>query len=389
MSKKRKDNKGRILQKGESQRKNGTYQFRYADYKGNRQCIYAATLSELRKKEKQIQILADRGGDYAAGNITVSELLARYIALKQNIRTKTKELYTSRINFVNKSEFGSYKINNVKTSVAKQWVIDLKKQGMAFSSIKATCAILFIAFQMAVEEDILAKNPFNFYISNVIDNDSTERVALTEEQQDIFFGYLHNHRKLAKYYDELLFLPETGLRVSEMCGLTVSDVDIEKRCITIDKQLLKDSHGNYYIGPPKSESGKRTVPLSLKAFEIVNRRIENKLYLKNVIIDGYSRFLFYNNTLVPRTAHNYDYMCRKIMEAFINDNPDKYVPKVTPHVLRHTYCTNMQNNGVNAKVIQYLMGHANVDITMNTYTHQHYDNVEEIVFKLPQYRQNA
>ena len=85
MSKKRKDHKGRILKTGESQRKDLIYQYRYTDCRGKRQTIYDADLQEPRKKEKEIQNQVDDGIDYEAGQITVIELLEKYISLKQGV----------------------------------------------------------------------------------------------------------------------------------------------------------------------------------------------------------------------------------------------------------------------------------------------------------------
>lgn len=389
MSEKRKDKNGRILQKGESQRKDGIYQYRYTDSKGKRQCIYASDLKELRNKEKEIQKIIDKGGDYVAGNITVSKLVERYFELKQNLRMKTKELYTSKIKFIQKMDFGNLKIKDIKTSQAKKWVIELSEQGFAYGNIKTTCAILYAAFQMAVEEDILVKNPFNFHVQNVIEKNTKKRTSLTDEQQKIFLDYVYYNSKFSKYYDELVFLLETGLRVSEMCGLTVEDVDLDEKCIILDKQLLKDSHGNYYIEYPKTESGNRKIPLSMAAFDILKRRIEEGKYLTNIIIDGKSRFIFFNTTKVPRTAHNYDYICRTIMKSFNRDYPHIYMPAITPHILRHTYCSNMQKKNINPKILQYLMGHAHVDLTLNTYSHSHYGEVIESLSSIPEYNQEA
>lgn len=89
----RKDSKGRVLKKGESERKDGRYQYRYIDAWKKRQTIYAFDLKELREKEKRIQKDIDDGINYAEGNITVAELVERYLALKQGVRYATRVTY--------------------------------------------------------------------------------------------------------------------------------------------------------------------------------------------------------------------------------------------------------------------------------------------------------
>ena len=104
MSEKRKDYKGRILKTGESQRKDGIYQYRYTDCRGKRQCVYAPTLQELRQKEKDIQKQIDDGIDYEAGQITVIELLEKYISLKKGVRYNTQVGYNFVLNLVKKED---------------------------------------------------------------------------------------------------------------------------------------------------------------------------------------------------------------------------------------------------------------------------------------------
>ena len=123
MSEKRKDNKGRILRTGESQRKDLIYQYRYTDIRGKRQTVYSSDLKELREKEKEIQKQLDDGIDYAAGKITVIQLLERYISIKQGVRYNTKVGYNFVLNLVKKEDFGYRSIRDIKVSDAQKWII--------------------------------------------------------------------------------------------------------------------------------------------------------------------------------------------------------------------------------------------------------------------------
>lgn len=128
MSKKRKDNKGRLLKTGESQRKDLIYQYRYTDFRGKRQTIYASDLQELRKKEKEIQKQVDDGLDYEAGQITVVELLEKYINLKQGVRYNTKVGYEFVLGLIKKEEFGHRKINYRQGVGCKAMVYEATKR---------------------------------------------------------------------------------------------------------------------------------------------------------------------------------------------------------------------------------------------------------------------
>ena len=266
MSEKRKDNKGRILQKGESQRKDGIYQYRYTDNKGKRQCIYAGSLKELREKANEVQMIANRGGNYAEGSITVSELLKKYIDLKENLRVRTRITYLSRINAIEKTSISSLKIKDVKTSMVKEWVKELYESGYKYGTIDLYKNILSPAFQMAVEEDVLVKNPFNFKLSSVIKNNADKRDALSPNEQEMLLSFLKDDRVLSKYYDEIVVFLETGMRASEVCALTVDDIKFEKRYVDVNKQLFKDDHGVYYVTELKTNAGLRRIPMSDRLF---------------------------------------------------------------------------------------------------------------------------
>ena len=117
---KRRDSKGRILKDGESQRANGTYDYRYTDIHKKRRCIYAKSLTELRKKEDEIRRDIADGIDYAAGEITVAELVDRYINLKRGLKQNSMRAYGSAVNRIHADPFGQKPVKSVKLSDAKR-----------------------------------------------------------------------------------------------------------------------------------------------------------------------------------------------------------------------------------------------------------------------------
>ena len=105
MAEKRKDNRGRVLKTGESQRADGTYQYRYRLHPKDKKYkyVYGSTLAELRTKEKEVQQSISFGLNYTAGKTTVTEIVERFMQLKQNLRTNTTRAYTSNLNIIKKS----------------------------------------------------------------------------------------------------------------------------------------------------------------------------------------------------------------------------------------------------------------------------------------------
>ena len=377
MSAKRKDKKGRVLRTGESQRKDLTYQYRYQDVTGKRRTVYAPTLEELRAKEDEINKAQDSGVDYNAGNVTVIELLERYISLKQGVRNATKVGYNFVYNLVKKEDFGYRKIRDIKISDAKLWLMKLQKDGRGYSTITSVRGVVKPAFQMAFEEDILPKNPFEFKLSDVVKNDSQKRIALTKEQTDIFMTFIKEDKHFSCYYDEFVVLLETGMRVSELCGLTKQQLDFEKRRIWVDHQLVRKPDCTYYVEKTKTESGCRFIPMTDNVYKALKSIIANrKKPSKEWIIDGYSGFLLLDKNGNPKVAMHLEHHFQWALKKYWKLHPDKPLPKITPHVCRHTFCSNLAKSGMNPKTLQYIMGHSDISVTLDTYTHLKFEDAK-------------
>ena len=172
MSEKRRDQRGRILKTGESHRKDGLYMFRYTDTRKQRRYIYARSLEELRRKEAEIQRDLADGIDYAAGEMTVLELVTRYMDLKRTLKENSYRAYDTVINRMRKDPFSQKQIRQIKPSDAKAWFVSLHDRGYKQSTISTVQCVVRPAFEMAVDDDMIRKNPFKFKLSDVIPKDA-------------------------------------------------------------------------------------------------------------------------------------------------------------------------------------------------------------------------
>ena len=389
-NKKRKDKKGRILKTGESQRKDFVYQYRYTDFHGKRQTVYASTLQELRQKEKEIQKQVDDGLDYEAGQITVIELIEKYISLKQGVRYNTKVGYQFVLNLVKKEEFGYRKISTIKVSDAKQWFMKLQKDGRGYSTITSVRGVIKPAFQMAYDEDAVRKNPFAFKLTDAVVNDSEQRIALTDEQLEIWMDFIKNDNTYCKYYDEFVVLLETGMRVSEFCGLTKKDLDFKNRRIRVDHQLVREWGGKYYVEETKTSSGCRFLPMTDSIYQSLKNMLARRPKVKKeVVVDGYTGFIMLDKNGNPKVALHVENEMRWAMKKYKKLHPDRPLPNITPHVFRHTFCTNYANAGMDIKDLQYLMGHSDAGVTLNVYTHANYAHAADQMAKITEFRQKT
>lgn len=365
--KKRKDRKGHVLRIGETQRKDGTYQYRYTDKKGERQYVYAPTLDELRKKEDEIQKYLNMDIDYNESSITVIELVERYLTFKKNLRYNSKVNHKFVLNILKNDDFGYMKISQVKVSDAKAFILRLhqKYKRNSLSSIKG---VLGPAFQMAFDDDILYRNPFAFELKALdIEDDSDDIKALTKEEQEMFLDFIKNSKTYSKYYDEIVLLLKTGLRISEFCAITEKSLDFDKGIIHVDYQLQKEKGGVYVMGPLKTKSGKREVPMSVDVYNTFLKIVEKRKG-QNIdwVVDGHSGFLFLDKDMKPKTALHYEHMIKRAKDIF-NKTHEYQLERVTPHVFRHTFCTELAEAGMLPQNLQYIMGHADFGTTMKYY----------------------
>lgn len=345
--------------------------------KGDRVPAGKADEPSLREREKQIQQDLHDQVMPNGGDLTVLELIQKYLSLKVNVRHNTQANYNFILNIIRKEAFGKMQIAKVKQSDAKAWLIKLqKKDGRGYSSIQAIRGVVRPAFEMAVQDDLIRKNPFQFGLSTIVVNDSVTREAITKAQEDAFLAFIWNDPHYSKYYDGIYILFHTGLRVSEFCGLTIPDIDFKNKRIRVDHQLLRAHNMEYSIEDTKTKNGERFVPMSPQVADCFHRVIQNrKDPVREPVIDGYKKFLFLDKNDMPMVALHWEKYFKRILGKYNRVNKVQ-LPQITPHVCRHTFCSNMAKNGMNPKMLQYIMGHSDISITMNTYTHLNIDDAQ-------------
>ena len=390
MSEKRRDNRNRILRNGESQRKDGRYAFKYIDATGKPQFVYSWKLEKtdklptgkrddlsLREKEKLIQKDIDDQIVPRGGEMTVEELVRKYLMQKTGVRHNTEANYNFVLNIIKKEEFGKRRIDKVKQSDAKCWLIKLQQDGRGYSSIHSIRGVVRPAFQMAVDDDLIRKNPFEFQLATVVVNDSVTREAITRKQERAFLEFVVSDKHFCKYYDGIYILFKTGLRISEFVGLTLADVDMKNRKININHQLQRKRNMEYIIEDTKTSSGTRVIPMTDDVYECFKRIIANRKKPKvEPMICGKSGFLYLDKNDMPMVALHWEKYFQHICEKY-NSIYKVQMPKITPHVCRHTFCSNMAKSGMNPKTLQYIMGHSDIGVTLNTYTHIGFEDAQE------------
>ena len=389
MAKTRKDLRGRSLRKGEVQRTSDKrYMYTYTDPLGRRKFIYANDLTQLREKEEKL--LKDQldGLDiYVAGKATLNETFDRYISTKYNLRESTRSSYLYTYDHYVRDTFGLKRIAEIKYSDVLQFYYHLlNQQGISLGTLDSVHCLLHPTFQLAVRDEIIRKNPTDGVMKEISRESGKNRGirhALTIEQQRCFMEYIANHPIYYHWWPMFTILLGTGCRIGEALGLRWKDLDFEKRIISINHSLVYyPANGSnkcvLRVSLPKTDAGIRTIPMLdivKDAFEMLYEEQKENGF-NETEIDGMLGFIFCNrfgsvpnpqtvNHTIKRIANNYN--ADEVVRAKKEHRDPIILPNFSCHHLRHTFCTRLCENETNLKVIQSIMGHKNIETTLDIY----------------------
>lgn len=384
----RKDPRGRALKSGEVYRKDGRYVYTYTNPLGQRKYIYANDLVSLRKKEQELLKAQLDGLDvYTAGNATINFVFDRYISLKQHLKDSTKSGYIYTYNHFVRKDFGKKKIADIKYSdVVQYYLYLLKDKEIALGTLDSIHCLLHPTFELAVRDDIIRKNPTTGAMKEVNRRSGKNRGirhALTIEQQRAFMNYIANSPVYYHWWPLFTFLLGTGCRIGEAIALRWDDLDFKNKMITINHSIAnyKSEEKNKCVSTlstPKTEAGIRTIPMLDVVYDALKLEEEDQQEngFNETVIDGVSGFVFQNrfgnilnqqavNSAIKRIVTNYNNE-EEITAAREKRNP-LILPYFSCHILRHTFATRLCEQETNLKVIQSIMGHRNIETTMDIY----------------------
>ena len=303
--------------------------------------------------------------------------LKNSLPVKQGVRYNTKVGYNFVLNLVKKEDFAYRQIRDFKVSDAQQWIMKLHNDGKGYSTITSVRGVVKPAFQMAYNEDIIRRNPFDFKLVDVVPNDSQKRIAMTAEQQELWMSFIREDKTYMKYYDEFVVLLGTGMRV-RVLRLTKERFGFCKPKNPRRPSACPGAGRKILCGKNKTECGCRYISMTEEVFQSLNNLLARRKKVKTeIVVDGYGSFLLLDKDDKPKVALHIENEMRWAMKKYMKLHPDKPLPHITPHVFRHTFCTNMASAGMDIKNLQYVMGHSDVGVTLNVYTHASYDRAAE------------
>ena len=384
----RTDSKGYQLHRGESQRKSdGRYCYSYTDRYGKRRYTYAKTLVKLREKEKEIRRDYEDGIDAEkAKTIEVNHMIERYLRNKPDLKETTKGTYRFLYLHHIHDSIGKRKISDVKYSDIKGFYYSLIiEKELSATTVDHINTLLHPAFQMAVRDELIRLNPTDGVMKEIKGSKywvENKRKALTIDEQTRFMDFVRENREYTGWCPIITVLLGTGLRIGELLGLVWSDINFEERTLSVTRTMNDSPDGDGIckkrIQTPKTKASIRDIPMISEVNDAFLREYELQKCLGfcEEEIDGVSGFIFsnsahmvYTDSAINRALHQIvdDYNEQETENAKKENRDPLFLPYFSCHILRHTFCSRLCESEPNPKIAQEIMGHSDIQTTLNIY----------------------
>ncbi len=351
MAKRRADGEGNVRQKRPNlwegrivagHKKDGSPIYKYVS--GRTQKEAYEKLRELITEYRNVELTED-------SQITVEEWLQKWMDeyMLFSIREQTWKSYESVIRLHIIPNLGKKKVAALTTSVVQKFYNKLLSEGKSGSLVRDTHLILHQAMDVAVKENLIAKNPTNG--TKIPKVEYKPKYILNETQLEMFMDAIKQDEL---WYDFFYTEITTGLRRGELCGLKWCDFNATTGQLNVVRTVTTRKGGGFKAGETKTEKGTRTIYLPPSTVKLLSER-------KTKVSSEWIFPNFYNNSKPINPATAYSRLKTILKKAGL--------PSIRFHDLRHTFATHALSSGVDARTLSGILGHTNASFTLDTYTH--------------------
>ena len=365
------DLKGREIGTGLLQEKSGWYVARFVGKNGRRVVKRFQKLQEAKQWYANAKYADESSNPLFPQMMTVDAWFEKWIDMKKaSIRPNTIDGYTQRYVKNVKPVIGELKMADVKPMHC-QMILNRMNETYHNGTIKQTRIVIHNLFEDAKDNGIITANPMKRSFKCEGGKPKKEREALTEKELKLFLKGIEGHRLEIQYR----FILQTGLRIGELIGLRWSDIDLSNRLIKVQRTMsYKSATHSWRIGEPKSQAGRRTIPLTDEAVRLLKMQREKNKELRVIPIE-YADYVFIDEG-GPIKQGTYNAALKKTLCGKSGIKP------ISVHQLRHTFATRCVVGGMSPKILQTVLGHSAIGVTMDYYVHTTRDEVAKELEKV-------
>lgn len=385
----------RKLPKGIRENK-GTYEAR-AMVNGVKICLYGSDLDHLIEEFHQAKEKVKNSIDYRKTMITLNEWFEEWFTEVKAHKVKETSIHPMKNNFKRTFGFyiGSKKLKDIKPLDVQRALNTMEQEGISNSAMREALGRLRECMEFSVGNQMIASNPCLIVEVPWTYKKAKEEIALTQEEQNALLNEVED-----SWYKEMFyFMCLTGVRVGELGGLQWSDIDFSKKCITI-RRSLSCSYCNgkkrEMLVSPKTVNSTRQIPFLGEMEEVLKSQKEKQKRLKAELGERwrsgeeFSDLVFTTGMGSPCSRYIVDKEVKKVIKrirekeavlAVQEQREPKIIRDFHPHTLRHTFATRCFENQMEPKVVQSLLGHSSISITLNIYTHVLDNKMDEEIKK--------
>lgn len=369
-----KDLKGKELGKGIAQRKDGTYQGRYVNRFGDRKSVYGSSVKEVKNKLAQAELNEQKMSNIVDEKIVLDDWFEKWMRVYKEpvVRLSTKTMYDSMYKRLISPAFGKKRLVNITKLMVTDSLNNMAKNGYQYETLNKVKILLIDMLDRAMEDQFLVRNPAKG-VRLPKNKPQKESKALSKEDQTDFFECA-----AGTFYNNMFVVAvNTGLRPGELYALTENDIDLENNVIHVNHTLLYqkldgDTCKTFHMGPPKTETSVRTVPINIYCRRALEKQvIQHKIVMAKTCRKNleFPDLLFTTKYGTPLNAELYGAAIDRIVQEvnLTRDSLDLMEP-FSGHCFRHTFATRCFEAGIAPKTVQAYLGHASLQMTMDLYT---------------------
>ncbi len=412
---KRKDNRNRLLKEGEYQRCDGRFEYRWIDsFTGQSRSIYSWRLNEtdtapvgkkhgkpLREMEREVREKEARGiNSFSAEKTTLNDLFNTYMELSTHLKDTTRANQLCLYNTHARETIGKLPVGKIRYSdMLRHYVSLLDESGLTVSSVGRLNAIIQATFMVAVRDRLIPHNPCEGVMKELKKHTSVTPKTdylrvLSRAQEKAFLDYLKSANKFRRWRLIFVVLFGTGIRVSELCGLTWQDVDLKNRIIRINRSLAYGKAGEdkcrFMIHPPKTAAGKRDIPMTEEVYTALKNEYEARSLTGfcPTVVDDVKSFVFWKPSGNLYQKGEIDSAIDSIRNSYNKEETERakldgrdplLIPHFSAHSARRTFITRLVEARGNIKAIQAIAGHTSASMTLDVYAEASEDGKVEAI----------